>query len=159
MLADAGEIVTLKTVLLLLTVMSDAPYWPLLKAIIAQDPPAHFGIELAVVRPLALTVQLPVGIHSVPEPQQLELQTVVLPSLRIATAFSWIEPPPDWMAAVAGAMVMPVTVLILVTVTLSTGLVMPLLVAVTVPEPSAHFGTSKPLTSPVVLTEISPVAL
>jgi hypothetical protein len=91
-------------------------------------------------------------------PQQFALQATVLLSLIVAVALSWTEAN-SAMVAVVGAMLMLETVLIFVTVTLSTGLVMPLLLAVTVPEPAAHLGTFKPLIKPVELTVTLPVAL
>jgi hypothetical protein len=148
---------TLETVLLLVTVIVETLLvWPLLVAVTVPDPPAQFGITEAVTSPLALTVMFPVGVQVVAVPQQPVLQAAVLPSLTAAVALSWTEAS-SAMVAFAGAMAMPETQLIFVTVTLSTGLVMPLLVAVTVPEPAAHFGISKPVTSPVELTVTLPV--
>jgi hypothetical protein len=156
MVDELGAIVMLETVLL--TVMSDVPYWPLLIAMIVQDPPVHFGTELAVTRPLMLTVQSPVGIHVMVLPQQFWLQTEVVPSLRVAKAYNWKEPV-DGMVADDGRMATPITVSSLVTVMLETLLVCPLLVAVTVPEPPTHPGTWLPVTRPLAPTVIFPVGV
>jgi hypothetical protein len=158
MLADAGAMVMLETVLLLVIVMvATLLTWVLLVALTVPTPgAAHFLTSLALTRPLALTVMLPVGVQVVVVPQQPVLHDVIVPSLIVAVALIWTVAS-SAMVAVVGTIAMLETVLIFATVTLSTGLVMPLLDAVTVPEPPAHFGISKPVTRPPVPTEILPV--
>ena len=126
-------------------------------AVTVQKPPAHFGMELPVTRPLVLTVQLPTGVQVVAVPQQPVLQSAVLASLKDAVAFNWTVAS-SLMVAETGATVTLETVSVLLTVALSAGLLMPLLVAVTVPEPFTHLVTALPVKRPVPLTVTPPVA-
>jgi hypothetical protein len=159
MLALVGAMATLETVSILVTVIVETLLtWVLLVALTVPEPPAHLATFTPVTRPLEPTVMFPVGVQVVVVPQQPVLQATVLASLIVAVALIWTEAS-SAMVAVVGAMVMLETVLIFVTVTLSTGLVMPLLLAVTVPEPLAHFGTSVAVTRPLEPTVILPVEL
>jgi hypothetical protein len=129
-----------------------------LVAVTVPEPPAHFGTSEPMTRPLVPTVTFPVGVQVVVVPQQPVLQAMVLPSLIVAVALSWTEANSAMLAELGDMLTLEI-VLIFVTVTLSTGLVLPLLLAVTVPEPLAHFGTSEPVTRPLEPTVILPAAL
>jgi hypothetical protein len=91
-------------------------------------------------------------------PQQPVLHATVLLSLAVAVALIWTDAS-SAMVAVVGAMVIPVTVSILVTVIVETLLTWVLLVALTVPEPPAHLATFTPVTRPLAPTVTFPVGV
>jgi hypothetical protein len=139
MVAELGAMAMLETVLLLITVMLTGG---LLPAVTVQDKSApHLAIWGAITKPglIMLIVHMPDIDHVMIWPQQLTLQTVVLPSLIVATAYSWTEPP-DGMVADGGRMAMLETVLLLVTIMSETLLNMPVLFAITMPYPVPHPG-------------------
>jgi hypothetical protein len=160
MVAVVGAIATLETVLLLVMVMVDTLLTCVLLVAVTVPTPgaAHFLTSFAVTRPLAPTVMFPVGVQVVVVPQQPVLQAAVLPSLMVAVALIWTDAS-SLIVAVVGAMATLETVSILVTVIVETLLTCVLLVAVTVPEPPAHFRTFTPVTRPLAPTVTFPVGV
>jgi hypothetical protein len=120
MVAVVGAIAMLETVSILVTVIVETLLtWVLLVALTVPEPPAHLATFTPVTRPLEPTVTFPVGVQVVVVPQQPVLHATVLASLIVAVALIWTDAS-SAMVAVVGAMVIPVTVSILVTVMVET---------------------------------------